>query len=225
MNRSGHHATSVLTMSVPITLGITHSSPWSVIIASVIGCCWGVTAPDDVEIRYTTDSETERNEDGSETQVSKTLLAHRGVSHDVLIWLCLLAGSYWWLFISPFALTTWYQPLLKGVLFGVTYGAIIHLLADLPNGKGIPLFPFGPRVCLHLWKASENQALMCFLLFIATTALSVKIGMGYFELSMDWLITMKHQILLHAEHFSQFLINSADQINLLFHTYIPDLPR
>ncbi|MZI93284.1 hypothetical protein F9817_08755 [Vibrio sp. CAIM 722] len=190
MNRKGHRITAALTVSVPIVIGIKQHLPWPIIAMSIIGCAWGVTAPDDVEIRYTTESDTEINEDGSKAHVSKTLFDHRGMSHDIALWIALFSFSWWWLFISHFHHGELAWDLAKGALFGATYGALIHLLADLPNGRSIPLFPFGPRVCLHLWKASENEALMGFILFVLSSLLAVRIALG----NNDWIRVVTHDV-------------------------------
>lgn len=218
MNRKGHHVTAVLTVSVPMVIGLKQQLPWPVILASVLGCCWGVTAPDDVEIRYL--SVNGRSRDGErDTYVSKTLLAHRGISHDIMVWIGLFLCAWWWQFCAPAQGTDGIWPLVKGAAFGTTYGALIHLLADLPNERGIQLFPFGPRVCLHLWHASENQVVTCFVLGGMATVLSAKIWLGEAfalrEISTDTMGVLH----LIFEHVRELLVSgSATMKHMIYST-------
>lgn len=75
--------------------------------------------------------------------VSKVGGGHRGITHTLLIPLIVLVLM---LFVSSFLADFRYLNLIaSSVLFGFEYGYVMHLFADMFNGKGIPLlWPISP---------------------------------------------------------------------------------
>lgn len=77
-------------------------------------------------------------------------IAHRTWTHWVPAWIA-LAGYAW------FAMET--APAWS-LAFGFALGALIHLLADAPNARGLPwLFPTR-RLSLNLWNSGTGDAFL-----------------------------------------------------------------
>lgn len=99
--------------------------------------------------------------------IRRSLIRHRTYTHWGLLW-CVLT------LISALGLAavskTWIYPL------AFCLGAILHLLMDLPNPSGIPLFyPTRKRKSLKWWKSGENEFLISASFAILTGAFAMAV--------------------------------------------------
>lgn len=131
---------------------------------SIVCTILGSTAPDYLEIRY---RKKVKNKKGKLINTSVTVLPHRGITHTLSIWLVV---SY---MMHRLAFQVEDHNLTYLLFFSYSFGAVIHILGDLPNKKGVPLLPFCPKFCLKLWGCSQNERLTCFLLVLITGIVSV----------------------------------------------------
>lgn len=77
--------------------------------------------------------------------VNKVTGGHRGITHTLLVpALVFVAMLMMHNFLIPYPLADWG---LQSVLFGFIYGYLAHIIADMFNGKGVPI----------LWPVSRNK--------------------------------------------------------------------
>lgn len=96
----------------------------------------GATAPDWLEIPI--------GKGGGHTR----LIKHRTITHVVLFWLVALG-------ISASNQTLW-----ANALFGFCFGGLMHLLVDIPNPMGVPLWHPYRRYSLKLWRSGQREMLI-----------------------------------------------------------------
>lgn len=63
---------------------------------------------------------------------------HRGIFHAPLFWMLIFIPLF--IFIPPLITHELVQHMVIGGLFGLALGVVLHLLADMLNPTGIPLF-------------------------------------------------------------------------------------
>lgn len=83
----------------------------------------------------------------------KSIIKHRTYTHWTLFWVFAFSLSLYgyfayslnWIYVISFIL-----------------GVFLHLIFDLPNPSGIPLFfPTRRKKTLNLWKSGEHERLIC----------------------------------------------------------------
>ncbi|MEZ9708821.1 metal-dependent hydrolase [Vibrio breoganii] len=130
----------------------------------------GSTAPDYLEIRYRQEVPKKGIKglvSGDTRYVSKTVFSHRGITHVISIWVGFFYYSYACLF--DVTLISWLSYFFDSnsyatsnlwilvPLFGYSYGGLVHLLCDVPNGRGLPIVPVCFRVKLGLWHSDQME--------------------------------------------------------------------
>ncbi len=196
MTKNGHLITGAIASIYPAFIALnSFGLPYS--LAACLMTVAGANAPDYLEIRYTKKIVKKSGffQKPKEITVSKTVLAHRGVTHTILYWFTAFILSY--LLINP---TVWFQELIDrfsvlselhdskiilSLLLGYSFGGLTHLFGDLPNKKSIPVIPFGFRFCLNLWNSGEKEKFMMFLVGVLTCIL---VGIEANLLTLDRLI-------------------------------------
>lgn len=136
MTKSGHVLTGI--GSLFITLDVCLQNQISPILP-VIGVLLGTTAPDWLEVSWW-------NFLGNR----KSLIMHRTLTH------------WWILWVVLFMLALFIKDTLEGMFtIGFCIGALTHLLFDLPNPHGIPMFmPYGKTISLNLWKSGKFEVIL-----------------------------------------------------------------
>lgn len=145
MTKNGHHLTGIGTCIgiVGYTQGILEPH-WSILVG--ILAILGSTAPDWLEIPWYF------NPLGLSDNPRKSLIPHRRITHWVLGWvLMLLAGIYG--IVQDYTL-------LGYCVVGFSAGCLTHLLFDIPNPMGVPLFHPWHRTSLKLWKSGQREGLL-----------------------------------------------------------------
>lgn len=172
MTKNMHYLSGVLCSFFPVIVAVEFSNfsnesfSYTFFISAicVFAMILGSNAPDYLELRY---KKKTKNKKGDVIYASTTVLPHRGVTHTLMIW-CVLSYMMHRMAFQPIEYNEVYL-----FAFSYSFGAVVHLFGDLPNKKGIPIFPFCPKFCLNLWKCSKNEKLTCFLLVILTFILSI----------------------------------------------------
>lgn len=77
--------------------------------------------------------------------VSKVGGGHRGITHTLLFPVLLLLLT--WFSVDYLRDYYWLHTITSSLLFGLTFGYIMHIIADLFNGKGCPI----------LWPISKSK--------------------------------------------------------------------
>lgn len=119
---------------------------------------FGSTSPDWLEIRHK----------------GGTIIKHRTITHWIPVWLFLFSFSLFSVnndYLSFFYHISFFSdnqipPLYSSALLGFSIGGLLHLLFDLPNPMGVPLFTPWNRVSLNLWKSGEMEKTIVTLVFI-----------------------------------------------------------
>ena len=77
-----------------------------------------------------------------------TLIPHRTITHWPPLWLGFIYIAFHYL-----------EPLYAAALMGVCVGALVHILADAPNPRGIPWLLPNKRITLlgGLWRSGEFE--------------------------------------------------------------------
>jgi membrane-bound metal-dependent hydrolase YbcI (DUF457 family) len=133
MTKSGHRATALaLGAAGLIYLGIPNGIGW------LIGCLFGASAPDYLEVHY-----------GGSGPGQKTFLRHRTWTHQPLLWIaCIIAYAHLELQSTPyhFGVLAWFCS------------ALLHLCMDATTPLGIPLgFPWSKRTSLNLYTPGTSE--------------------------------------------------------------------
>ena len=164
MTGSGH-TLSGLVSSIPLTVLAFNTTLSVTATIAVASCCVvGATAPDWLEIPY---SSTKRTINGKQKKVIKRVFKHRGITHIAAIWVI----SFFWAFLylkdghDPFNNIEIPQTLVA-MLFGFSWGGILHLLGDLPNKQKIPIFTPLDGISFNLWKSGKMEKTTTTILFI-----------------------------------------------------------
>lgn len=117
-------------------------------VVSAYLCYKGANAPDTLEI-----SSYDKN-----TGFRKSVIRHRTYTHWFLGWVLLFIGS-----IAGYTYYSHYMVFLMGFALG----GILHLITDLPNMSGIPIWhPKRRRKCLKWWKSGEHEGKISFVLLL-----------------------------------------------------------
>ncbi|MFS1429369.1 metal-dependent hydrolase [Vibrio splendidus] len=187
MNRNGHLVSGVLATPFPALVAYAQTDLIGAGLA-IMFTILGVNAPDYLEIRYTKkaikkikDKKTGKYKE-VECMASTTLIPHRGITHTLGLWLIA--------FVLPLAALCDPSLLLRMLgdaraaiwliennyascmLFGYAFGGLLHLFCDIPNKKGIPIFPFvSVKIKLNLWKSGEKDMIM----YVASLLLAVSL--------------------------------------------------
>ena len=66
------------------------------------------------------------------------MFSHRGICHSPLLWIVLFLPMF--MFIPPLIVVSWIKPLVIAGIIGLAIGVGLHLIADMLNPTGIPLF-------------------------------------------------------------------------------------
>lgn len=99
---------------------------------------------------YMPDIDSQRTHEGQKHKVASKAIGkvgggHRGITHTLLVPTIVLVLM---LFVNFYLADFYYLNLLSSsILFGFEYGYVMHLIADMFNGKGIPL----------LWPVSSSK--------------------------------------------------------------------
>lgn len=136
-----------------------HEHPWFL----MLGIWLGATAPDWLEMAWY-DFEKKRR---------MSIIEHRTWTHWLLPWIALLAGSY---HLASQDTGYW-------ILFGFAVGGIAHLVVDIPNPTGVPIWgPFRRnRKSLKWWKSREMEIPIVFVFGMTATILHHWTGNGLFQ--------------------------------------------
>ncbi|MGB2078987.1 MAG: metal-dependent hydrolase [Vibrio sp.] len=151
MTASGHYQSGVVSVMFPLAVCYKHQLPMALYLIVFIGCMLGVTAPDYLEWRRRSQIKTGLLR--RKRTVTKTMLTHRGITHTLSLWITAMGYSYYQLTHA----LEWQYMIAWGFAFAYSYGGVVHLAGDLPNKRGIPLFPFGRKYALYLWKSSKYE--------------------------------------------------------------------
>lgn len=103
-----------------------------------IACIFGATAPDWLEIAWHSNEGRRRS-----------IIPHRKVTHWIPLWLGLLLYAIYYL-----------DNAHSYILIGFAVGGLTHLLVDIPNPMGVPLFHPWRNVSLNWWKSGERERLI-----------------------------------------------------------------
>lgn len=112
-----------------------------------LGIMLGAKAPDYLEIRTK----------------NGTMIKHRTITHYLPLWISLLLCTAGSLSIGPLDFLTSKtnaEPWVWELLLGYSIGGLIHLLLDIPNPMGIPVFTINKRISLNLWRSGEAEWLL-----------------------------------------------------------------
>ena len=115
-----------------------------------LGTIFGSTAPDWMEIRLSKDV---------------TVIPHRTITHWLPLWVGLLFIMLSQMGIYPLPLPILPSlspfPLIEeSIILGFACGGLLHLLLDIPNPMGIPLWTPWHRVSLNLWESGKREGLI-----------------------------------------------------------------
>lgn len=77
--------------------------------------------------------------------INKVGGGHRGITHTLLFPFLLVALT--WVSVDYLRDYYWIHTITSSLLFGLTFGYIMHIIADLFNGKGCPI----------LWPISKSK--------------------------------------------------------------------
>jgi membrane-bound metal-dependent hydrolase YbcI (DUF457 family) len=131
-------------------------------IITALFTIFGSTAPDWLEIRKGTN----------------TLIPHRTITHWLPIWLIMFLYG-----LSQFnpnlidflknintdlytIVSIKINIIISSAILGFSIGGLLHLLFDIPNPMGIPVFTPVHRISLNLWKSGEKEF---FIILISVT--------------------------------------------------------
>lgn len=128
MTGHGHHWVGILVGAGVLPWVSEHASPLLVLLAAWIGG----TAPDWLEIPL----------------AGTRLIPHRRVTHWALAW---ALGT---LICLPYQAG---PSVIPGIALGFCFGGLSHVIVDLPNPMGIPLFHPWRRSSLRWWKSGQNE--------------------------------------------------------------------
>lgn len=122
-----------------LAAGITHWLQGFPAFAAIMGLL-GATAPDWLELPFL------RGEDLHGRPLRLSVIPHRTLTHWVPLWLLLLAGGLWQAAQLPGSLAV-----------GFAVGGLTHLLMDVPNPMGVPLWVPWRRKSLRWWRSGEHE--------------------------------------------------------------------
>lgn len=132
-------------------------------ILTVATCILGSTAPDWLEIPY---SSTQKNKHGKEIKVIKRCLKHRGITHTLSIWIFCFIWAFLYIKNGQSVIFDIDIPIsVVFLLFGFFAGGILHLFGDIPNKKKIPMFTPFDGIALNMWESGKHEELTCVVLF------------------------------------------------------------
>lgn len=108
---------------------------------------------------YAPDIDLGRTHEGQKHKVASTVISkvgggHRGITHTLLVPAICLVLMY--MTYSKFYYNQMLCSTLMSLLFGWLFGYGMHLVADLFNGKGIPLFWPVFRTKVHVMDIESN---------------------------------------------------------------------
>lgn len=168
MTGKGHFATGIACSLIAFDLTNTLNGFG---LLGGIGLILGVNAPDYLEIRR------KKYNSAGVCVGTYTKIKHRTITHNLSFWLifmffCLANMPYFNSSIGDSS--SFFQILnisnsiqgyetlsyyLFSFLFGYSAGALLHLLTDIPNPMGIPIF-IKKRYSLNLWKSGKNESVI-----------------------------------------------------------------
>lgn len=168
MTGKGHFATGIACSLIAFDL--TNTLNGFGLLGSV-GLILGVNAPDYLEIRR------RKYNSGGVCVGTYTKIKHRTITHTLSLWVifmlfCLANLPYFnsnlgnnsdfFQFLNISNYMNNYDFIgyyLFSFLFGYSMGALLHLLTDIPNPMGIPIF-LKKRYSLNLWKSGKNESII-----------------------------------------------------------------
>ena len=166
MSKNGHQMVGVALAVMSFSWIHAMGYVWLLSIAGAIAAFFGSTAPDWLEI-----SHAERDANGRWQRHS--IIPHRTLTHWVPLWIALLLWS------ARSLLHTHGAPVLTGsayaALMGFAIGGIGHLLCDIPNPSGVPVFlPVAQgRISLRMWQSGAPIEWLEVLAFLASAVIAV----------------------------------------------------
>jgi hypothetical protein len=90
-----------------------------------------------------------------------TLIPHRTITHYTPLWIGMLFYALGGLGVGPATgLDLLPNTIVSEILCGFAIGGISHLLTDLPNPMGIPLWHPNKRWSLNWWRSGEREWLI-----------------------------------------------------------------
>ncbi len=138
LQSNAHHATGWAAGLIAAAVVTKAGAAGPYHVWGVLSICAGVfggTAPDWLEVAWW-------------TRARKLWITHRTLTHWGVGWLALLAVSYHFLGIHPWA----------AISFGFACGGLMHLFADWPNPLGVPWLV--SRHSLNWWNSGRCDALI-----------------------------------------------------------------
>lgn len=150
MTKTGHNMTgAILGFGFFSFASTVLQLPYFESFASAYLCYIGSNAPDTLEI----------SSYDKKTGFRKSIIPHRTYTHWLFGWVILLTSSI---------LGYYYYSPYMALLMGFSLGGMLHVLTDLPNMSGVPIWhPRKKRKCLKLWKSGEHEGKICFILLMA----------------------------------------------------------
>ena len=133
---SGLLAMSILLHKIPTNFFNLNIFFWLLIV--YIFTMSGGTAPDWLEISWW-DPQKGR----------QSVIKHRTITHVLILWI----GAFVYSFMN--LNKGWTIPLL-----GFSIGGLTHLLFDIPNPTGVPIWHPYKRFSFKLWKSGENEFIL-----------------------------------------------------------------
>jgi membrane-bound metal-dependent hydrolase YbcI (DUF457 family) len=164
MTGHGHRITGCIlaTITAPMALDMGMTG-YLMAIFTIIGA----SAPDFLEIRAAN---------------GNTVIKHRTITHYVPLWIALLAyGCLPFIPLTPPLPTP--NAIVSEIIIGFSLGGLLHLLWDLPNPMGIPVFTPYRRLSLNLWRSGKAE----WLIFILMGGMSVWYW-GVFDVMQTYLV-------------------------------------
>lgn len=135
MTGKGHWLTGVATAIAVWPLASRYGFHPALVALALVP---GATAPDWLECPWY-----------DKFQHRRSLITHRTITHWWPLWLALLGyGCYR------------HDGLEGSLMVGFALGGFLHLLMDVPNPRGIPIFTPRARKSLNWWKSGQHELLI-----------------------------------------------------------------
>jgi inner membrane protein len=143
MTETGHRLTGIGAGMLAIGLAAALSKESAAVWLAAGAAFWGSTAPDWLEFPYGWKPVKGRKNFRKRLSV----IPHRTVTHLPWPWLTLVILGIWGIYYSGW----------MAFFFGFGIGGLTHLVMDIPNPMGIPVWNPNHRISLHWWKSGEHE--------------------------------------------------------------------
>lgn len=163
MGKTGHHLTGAGTGVLIGTFLVMLGYPLIYCIGAIISGWAGGTAPDWLEIARAQKTNLNNYE-------RKSLIPHRTITHWWPIWIIPLSFLVFEVFYTH---ESFEGLFISFLIISFIFGALTHLLMDVPNPMGIPIkLPFKKyRYSLHLWNSGNFMEVPFALVYLSLTVL------------------------------------------------------